>query len=71
MAHPGVAGSLKGGDLRGQSDPGKLSIATEGPRQFTGILAGWLNKKAGAKFLEVPYASVNAGMQDVLAPAFN
>ena len=50
-----------------KADPGKLSIATEGPRQFTGILAGWLNKKAGAKFLEVPYASVNAGMQDVLA----
>jgi tripartite-type tricarboxylate transporter receptor subunit TctC len=67
MAHPGVAGSLKEVISADKADPGKLSIATEGPRQFTGILAGWLNKKAGAKFLEVPYASVNAGMQDVLA----
>src|SRR5262249_49500187 len=47
--------------------PGKLSIATEGPRQFTGILAGWLNKKAGTQFFEVPYASVQAGLQDTLA----
>ena len=39
----------------------------EGPRQFTGILAGWLGKKAGTRFLEVPYASVQAGVQDALA----
>ena len=68
MAHPGVAGaSLKDVIAADKAEPGKMSIATEGPRQFTGILAGWLNKKAGTKFLEVPYASVNAGVQDVLA----
>ena len=68
MAHPSVSGtSLKEIIAADKVDPGKMSIATEGPRQFTGILAGWLNKKAGTKFLEVPYASVNAGVQDVLA----
>jgi len=68
MAHPSVPGStLKEVIAADKADPGKLSIATEGPRQFTGILAGWLNKKAGTKFLEVPYANVPAGVQDALA----
>jgi tripartite-type tricarboxylate transporter receptor subunit TctC len=68
MAHPSVPGStLKEAIAADKADPGKLAIATEGPRQFTGILAGWLNKKAGTKFYEVPYASVQAGMQDALA----
>jgi tripartite-type tricarboxylate transporter receptor subunit TctC len=68
MAHPSVPGStLKEVIAADQADPGKLSIATEGPRQFTGILAGWLNKKAGTKFFEVPYANVQAGLQDALA----
>lgn len=68
MAHPSVpASTLKELIAVEKAASGKLSIATEGPRQFTGLLAGWLNKKAGTKFFEVPYASVQAGLQDTLA----
>ena len=50
-----------------KSAPGKLSIATEGPQLFTGILAAWMNKRAGTKFTEVPYTTITQGIQDALS----
>lgn len=68
LANPGLKfSSLKEVFAADKAQPGKLSIATEGSRNFTGILAGWLNKKAGANLLEVPYTTITNGIQDAVA----
>src|SRR5262245_11317014 len=48
-------------------EPGKLSIATDGPRNFSGMIAAWLNKVAGLSIAAVPYAAMPQGIQDTLA----
>jgi tripartite-type tricarboxylate transporter receptor subunit TctC len=50
-----------------KANPGKLTFATDGPRNFSGILATWLNKVSGAEILQVPYATMPQGVQDTLA----
>lgn len=50
-----------------KANPGKLTFATDGPRNFSGILATWLNKVSGANILQVPYATMPQGVQDTLA----
>ena len=50
-----------------KANPGKLTFATDGPRNFSGILATWLNKVGGANILQVPYATMPQGVQDTLA----
>jgi tripartite-type tricarboxylate transporter receptor subunit TctC len=50
-----------------KSNPGKLAIVTDGARNFSGILAAWLNKLGGTKILEVPYPNMPQGIQDVVA----
>jgi tripartite-type tricarboxylate transporter receptor subunit TctC len=50
-----------------KANPGKLTFATDGPRNFSGILATWLNKVSGANVLQVPYATMPQGVQDTLA----
>jgi tripartite-type tricarboxylate transporter receptor subunit TctC len=49
------------------NDPGKLGFATDGPRNFSGILAAWINKLAGTSILQVPYATMPQGVQDTVA----
>lgn len=68
LAHPSVeAKNLKELFALDKANPGKMSVATEGSRNFTGILAGWLNKTAGTKLVEVPYTTITNGIQDALA----
>jgi tripartite-type tricarboxylate transporter receptor subunit TctC len=50
-----------------KQNPGKLAFATDGPRNFSGILATWLNKLAGTDILQVPYPNMPQGTQDVVA----
>ena len=50
-----------------KANPGKLAFATDGRRNFSGILATWLNKVSGADILQVPYATMPQGVQDTLA----
>jgi tripartite-type tricarboxylate transporter receptor subunit TctC len=50
-----------------KANPGKLTFATDGKRNFSGILATWLNKVSGADILQVPYATMPQGVQDTLA----
>jgi len=50
-----------------KASPGKLSFATDGPRNFSGMLAAWISKLSGAEFLHVPYAAMPQGIQDVVA----
>lgn len=68
MAHPGVpAKTLAELVAYDKANPGKLSFATDGPRNFSGILAAWLNKLAGTQILTVPYATMPQGVQDTVA----
>jgi tripartite-type tricarboxylate transporter receptor subunit TctC len=50
-----------------KANPGKLSFATDGLRNFTGMMAAWLNKIASMNILTVPYANMPQGIQDTLA----
>jgi tripartite-type tricarboxylate transporter receptor subunit TctC len=50
-----------------KANPGKLSFATDGSRNFTGMMAAWLNKIAGTSMLTVPYAGMPLGVQDTIA----
>ena len=50
-----------------KANPGKLAWATDGLRNFTGMMAAWLNKIAGTGVLTVPYATMPLGIQDTLA----
>lgn len=68
LAHPGVkARTLPELIALEKAQPGKLAFATDGPRNFSGMIAAWLNKLAGTQILQVPYAVMPIGIQDTLA----
>jgi len=68
LAHPSVpANTLPELAAYDKANPGKLTFATDGKRNFSGILATWLNKVSGADILQVPYATMPQGIQDTLA----
>jgi tripartite-type tricarboxylate transporter receptor subunit TctC len=68
LAHPSVkASTLTELIALEKSDPGKLAYATDGPRNFSGILAAWINKLAGISILQIPYATMPQGIQDAIA----
>lgn len=50
-----------------KANPGKLAWATDGLRNFSGMMAAWMNKIAGTSILTVPYATMPLGIQDTLA----
>src|SRR5437899_966803 len=50
-----------------KANPGKLAWATDGLRNFTGMMAAWLNQIAGTGIPTVPYATMPLGIQDTLA----
>jgi len=51
---------------RSRSDPGKLSIAHEGPRTFGGMIAKLINARANAGANLVSYSSIATATQDVM-----
>jgi tripartite-type tricarboxylate transporter receptor subunit TctC len=68
LAHPNVnATTLTELVALEKTDPGKLTYATDGPRNFSGMLASWINKLAGINILQVPYATMPQGIQDAIA----
>jgi tripartite-type tricarboxylate transporter receptor subunit TctC len=68
LAHPGVPAKTLGEMFADEkANPGKLTFATDGPRNFSGILAAWVNKLGGVNILQVPYATMPQGVQDALA----
>jgi tripartite-type tricarboxylate transporter receptor subunit TctC len=68
LAHPGVpAKTLAELAAYDKANPGKLAWATDGLRNFTGMMAAWLNKVAGMSILTVPYATMPQGIQDTIA----
>jgi len=68
LAHPSVpAKNLAELIAYDKANPGKLTFATDGPRNLSGMLAAWLNKLGGSTILQVPYATMPQGVQDTLA----
>lgn len=68
LAHPSVAANtLPELFAYDKANPGKLTFATDGRRNFSGILATWLNKAGGGNILQVPYATMPQGIQDTMA----
>jgi len=50
-----------------KSLPGSLSFASDGPRNFSGMVGEWLNKLTGAKLVQIPYTVMPQGIQDTIA----
>lgn len=50
-----------------KKEPGKLSIAADGPRNLSGVIALALNKRAGMSLVQVSYPNPTVGLQDVAA----
>jgi tripartite-type tricarboxylate transporter receptor subunit TctC len=68
LVHPGVpAKNLSELVALEKAQPGKLTFATDGPRNFSGLVAAWLNKLAGTSILQAPYAVMPQGIQDTVA----
>jgi tripartite-type tricarboxylate transporter receptor subunit TctC len=68
LVHPSVPAKTLG-ELFAleKSQPGKLTYATDGPRNFSGMVAAWLNKLGGVDILQIPYATMPQGVQDTIA----
>jgi tripartite-type tricarboxylate transporter receptor subunit TctC len=68
LTHPSVpAQTLTDLIALEKSQPGRLTFATDGHRNFSGMIAAWLNKLAGTRILQVPYTAMPQGIQDALA----
>jgi tripartite-type tricarboxylate transporter receptor subunit TctC len=68
LVHPSVpAKTLSELVALEKSQPGKLTFATDGPRNFSGMIAAWLNKLGGTNILQAPYTAMPQGIQDALA----
>jgi tripartite-type tricarboxylate transporter receptor subunit TctC len=68
LAHPSVpAQTLPEMLAYARSEPGKLAVATDGQRRFSGMIAAWINKLAGTTMSYVPYVQMTQGVQDALA----
>src|SRR5258708_11146594 len=50
-----------------KASPGQLNFASDGPRNFSGMLGEWINQRAGLTLVQVPYAVQSKGVQDTLA----
>ena len=50
-----------------KANPDKLSVATEGPKTFSGMMAAMFASTAGVKIVAVPYSGVQPGILDTVA----
>ena len=68
MVHPSVeAKTLPELIALEKAKPGSLSVATDGQRNFSGMLTAWLGKLGGVNFTQVPYTAMPQGIQDAVA----
>jgi len=61
-----AAGDLAAVLAMAKAQPGALTIATEGPKTFSGMLADSVAAMAGVKLTHVPYTKAPDALQDVL-----
>ena len=67
LAHPDVpAKTLPELIALDKDKPGQLTVAVDGPKNSSGMLAAWLNKKAGMNLVLIPYATMPQGVQDAI-----
>ena len=67
VVHPGVpAKTLPEFIALAKAEPSKISVATDGQRNFSGMLTAWIGKLGGVDLLQVPYAGMPQGVQDTL-----
>lgn len=50
-----------------KANPGKLAIANEGPKTFSGMMTRLLSSQLGMQVNSIPYVSVSAGVTDTMA----
>jgi tripartite-type tricarboxylate transporter receptor subunit TctC len=50
-----------------KANPDKISMATEGTKTFSGMMADMFAATAGVKMVHVPYSGVTPGIQDTVA----
>jgi tripartite-type tricarboxylate transporter receptor subunit TctC len=68
LVHPDVPAKTLGELIAlDKAKPGQLTVAVDGPKNSSGMLAAWLNKKAGTHLVPVPYATMPQGVQDAIA----
>ncbi|HWV41991.1 Bug family tripartite tricarboxylate transporter substrate binding protein [Pseudorhodoplanes sp.] len=68
MAHPSIeAKNLPELIALEKAKPGSLSVATDGQRNFSGMLTAWLSKLGGVNLTQVPYTAMPQGIQDTVA----
>jgi tripartite-type tricarboxylate transporter receptor subunit TctC len=68
LAHPDVqANTLPELISLAKAAPGTLSLATDGPKNFSGMIAAWINKLGGTDIVQVPYSTMPQGLQDTVA----
>lgn len=68
MVHPDVAAkTLPELIALEKKKPGGLSVATDGQRNFSGMLTAWISKLGGVNLTQVPYTAMPSGIQDTLA----
>jgi tripartite-type tricarboxylate transporter receptor subunit TctC len=68
MVHPSVeAKTLSELIAIEKAKPGSLSVATDGQRNFSGMLTAWLGKLGGVNLTQVPYTAMPQGIQDTVA----
>lgn len=68
MVHPSVeARTLPEVIALEKKKPGSLSVATDGHRNFSGIMTSWLGKLGGVNLTQVPYTAMPQGVQDAVA----
>lgn len=51
---------------KAKASPGTIAIATEGPKTFSGMLAGSVTQMAGVNMNQVPYTKATDALQDVI-----
>ena len=68
LANPGLpAKDFKELIALAKKQPGKLTIATDGLRRFSGMIVSWVNKLAGIDILQVPYTAQRTGVADAVS----
>jgi tripartite-type tricarboxylate transporter receptor subunit TctC len=68
LAHPDVpAKTLAELFALARAKPGTLNFATDGARNFSGMLATWIARRAGAEIPQVHYAVMPQGLQDTIS----
>lgn len=68
VAHPSLsANNLAEVVELAKKEPGKLNMATDQPRNYTGLVASWIAKATKAQITTVPYVNMPQGIQDLLA----